>query len=114
MKVSRSKAEYMCVSEKGRQWHSAVARSRGGQGGRVQVLGSTIQCNGDGGSECIYRKRVQAGWSGWRKVAGEICDRRVPAEMKGQLYKTVLRETSYVVWVLIGESGADKKTGDGA
>ena len=40
-------------------------------------FGSTVQSNGDCGSDC--RERVQAGWSGWRKVAGMICGRRVPA-----------------------------------
>ena len=53
------------------------------------MLGSTVQSNEGCGSE--YRKRVQTRWSGWRKVAGVICDRRVLAEMKGKLYKTVLR-----------------------
>ena len=43
----------------------------------------------DCGSEC--GKRVQAGRSGWRKVAGVICDRRILAKMKGKLYKTVVR-----------------------
>ena len=31
------------------------------------------------------------GGLGWRKVAGVICGRRVPAKMKGKLYKTVVR-----------------------
>ena len=39
MKISRSHTEYMCVNKKGGQRHGAVARSRGGQGGRVQVFG---------------------------------------------------------------------------
>ena len=38
---------------------------------RWTSLGSTVQSNGDCGSEC--RKRVQAGW---KKVAGVICDGR--------------------------------------
>ena len=25
------------------------------------------------------KKRVQAGWDGWRRMSGVICDRRVPA-----------------------------------
>ncbi|KAI5107764.1 hypothetical protein C0J45_1358, partial [Silurus meridionalis] len=36
--------------------------------------------------------RVQAGWSGWRRViAGVICDRRVSARMKGKVYRIVVR-----------------------
>ena len=29
------------------------------------------------------KKRVQAGWNGWRRMSGVICDRRVPARVKG-------------------------------
>ena len=51
----------------------------------------SVQSNGDCGSQC--RKRVQEGWSGWKKVTGVICDRRVPAERTEKRYKTVMRPT---------------------
>ncbi|XP_065642491.1 uncharacterized protein LOC136074118 [Hydra vulgaris] len=89
MKVSRSKTEYMCVNEKA-------------DGGQVQLqvvdlvkvdeftyLGSRVQCNG--GSDKEVKKRVQAGWCGWHKVSGVICDRRVSARMKGKIYRSVVR-----------------------
>ncbi|KAF7700092.1 hypothetical protein C0J45_11115, partial [Silurus meridionalis] len=52
-----------------------------------RYLGSTVQSNG----ECVreVKKTVQAGWSGWRRVAGVICDRRV--KVKGKVYGTVVR-----------------------
>ena len=37
------------------------------------------------------KKRVQAGWNGWRKVSGVICDRRLPARVKGKVYSSVVR-----------------------
>ncbi|KAI5615084.1 hypothetical protein C0J50_3309, partial [Silurus asotus] len=37
------------------------------------------------------KKRVQAGWSGWRRVIGVICDRRVSVRVKGKVYRTVVR-----------------------
>ena len=89
MKVRRSKTEYMCVNEK---VGSGTVQLQGAEVVKVddfKYLGSTVQSHGDCGSEC--RKRMQAGWSGWRKVAGVICDRRVPAEMKGKHYKTAVR-----------------------
>ncbi|KAI5093161.1 hypothetical protein C0J45_17552, partial [Silurus meridionalis] len=54
-----------------------------------RYLGSTVQSNG----ECVreVKKRVQAGWSGWRRVTGVICDSRVSARMKGKVYRTVVR-----------------------
>ena len=66
-----------------------------------KYLGSTVQSNGECGRE--VKKRLQAGWSGWRKVTGVICDSRVSAKIKGKVYKTV------VVWY--GDSTFDKKTG---
>ncbi|KAI5103545.1 hypothetical protein C0J45_7126, partial [Silurus meridionalis] len=60
-----------------------------------RYLGSTVQSN----VECVreVKKRVQAGWSGWRRViAGVICDRRVSVRVKGKVYRTVVRpEMSY-------------------
>uniref|UniRef100_A0A3B4CLA2 ribonuclease H n=1 Tax=Pygocentrus nattereri TaxID=42514 RepID=A0A3B4CLA2_PYGNA len=88
MKVSRDKMEYMCVNE----------REAGGkvkmQGVEVvkvddfKYLGSTIQSNGQCRKE--VKKRVQAGWSGWRRVSGLMCDRRIAARVKGKVYKTVV------------------------
>ena len=87
MKVSRSKTECVCVNETGDR---GTVRLHGAEVVKVdelKYLGSIVQSNGNCGSE--RRKRVQAEWSGWRKVAGVTCDRRVPAEIKGKLHKTV-------------------------
>ena len=46
-----------------------------------------------GGCEREVKRRVQAGWKGWRKVSGVICDRRLPARVKGKVYSTVVRPT---------------------
>ena len=54
-----------------------------------KYLGSTVQSNGECGRE--VKKRVQAGWNGWRRISGVICDRRVPARVKGKVYKVTVR-----------------------
>ncbi|KAK3565958.1 hypothetical protein QTP86_023364 [Hemibagrus guttatus] len=89
MKVSRSKTEYMCVNERE---GSGTVRLQGEEVKKVQefkYLGSTVQSNGECGKE--VKKRVQAGWNGWRKVSGVLCDRKISARIKGKLYRTVVR-----------------------
>ncbi|KAK3573364.1 hypothetical protein QTP86_024124, partial [Hemibagrus guttatus] len=89
MKVSRSKTEYMCVN--GREG-SGTVRLQGEELKKVQefkYLGSTVQSNGEYEKE--VKKRVQAGWNGWRKVWGVLCDRKISARIKGKVYRTVVR-----------------------
>ena len=83
MKVDRRKTEYMCVNE--RQDNCTVRM----QEEVVKVddfkyMDLTAQNNAECGIE--VKKRVQAGWNGWRRMSGVICDRRVPARVKGKMY----------------------------
>ena len=83
--------EYVCVSE-GRDDGGGAVKVRGGGVAKVGdfgCLGSAVQ----GGGECGggVKKRVQAGWNGWRRMSGVICDRRVPARVKGKVYKVAVR-----------------------
>ncbi|KAK3569607.1 hypothetical protein QTP86_002602 [Hemibagrus guttatus] len=89
MKVSRSKTEYMCVTERE---GSGTVRLQGEEVKKVQefkYLGSTVQSNGECRKE--VKKRVRAGWNGWRKVSGVLCDRKISARIKGKVYRTVVR-----------------------
>ena len=54
-----------------------------------KYLGSTVQESGD--FEREVKKRVQAGWNGWRRVSGVICDKRLSARVKGKVYSSVVR-----------------------
>ena len=54
-----------------------------------KYLGSTVKSNGECGRE--VKMRVHAGWNGWRRMPGVICDRRVPARVKGKVYKVAVR-----------------------
>ena len=44
-----------------------------------------------GSCKRVVKRRVQAGWNGWRKVSGVICDRRLPARVKEKVYSSVVR-----------------------
>ena len=91
MKVNRRKTEYMCVNER-QDNSSGTVKMQGEELAKVEdfkYLGSTVQSNGECGRE--VKKRVQAGWNGWRRMSGVICDRRVPARVKGKVYKVAVR-----------------------
>ncbi|KAK3505952.1 hypothetical protein QTP70_003342 [Hemibagrus guttatus] len=69
------------VEESLERWRFALER----RGMKV----SHIQSNGECGKE--VKKRVQAGWNGWRKVSGVLCDRKISARIKEKVYRTVVR-----------------------
>ena len=69
-KFNRIKTEYMCVNE--RQVNDTVTL-QGEEVARVEdfkYLGSTIQSNEECGRD--VKKRVHAGWNGWRRISGVI------------------------------------------
>ncbi|KAK3519644.1 hypothetical protein QTP86_017598 [Hemibagrus guttatus] len=106
MKVSRSKTEYMCVNERE---GSGTVRLQGEEVKKVQefkYLGSTVQSNGECGKE--VKKRVQAGWNGWRKVSGVLCDQKISARIKGKVYRTVV-SPGHAIW--FRDSVTEEETG---
>ena len=89
MKVNRTKTKYFCIN---RGNDNETVKMQDGKMPRVKkfkYLGSTMQESG--GCKREVKKRVQAGWNGWRRVSGIICDRRLPARVKGKVYSSVLR-----------------------
>ena len=82
MKVRRSNTEYLCINggnddETLKMEDANVPRVK-----EFKYLGSMVQESG--GCESELKKRVQEGCNGWRKVSGVICDRRLPARVKGK------------------------------
>ena len=47
------------------------------------------QCEKVALCEREVKKRVQTGWNRWRTVSGVICDKRLPARVKGKVYSSV-------------------------
>ena len=87
MKASRSKTKYLCINrnadETVKMEDTKVPKVK-----EFKYLGSRVQESGSYDRE--VKKRVQAGWKGWRKVSGVICD-RLPARVKGKVYSSVMR-----------------------
>ena len=90
LKVSRSKNEYLRVRGVD---DGEVLKLQGEKLKRAKnfkYLGSTV--SSDGRCEEV-RRRIQAGWTSWRKVSGVLCDRKLSAKVKGKMYKSVVRPT---------------------
>ena len=86
MRVNRRKTEYMCVCVNERLVNGTV-KIQGEEVARfkdLKYMGSTVQSNGECGRE--VEKRAPVGCNGWRRMSGVICDRRVPARVKGKVY----------------------------
>ena len=89
MKVSRSKTEYLCINDGNDDETVKMEDAKVPRVKKFKYLGSTVQESG--GCEREVKKRVQARWNGWRKVSGVICDRRLPARVKGKVYSSEVR-----------------------
>ena len=66
LKVSRSKIEYLCVNGENDDKTVKTENTKVPKVKEFEYLGSTVQENGS--CEREVKKRVQAGWNGWRKV----------------------------------------------
>ena len=89
MKVIRSKTEYLCINGRNDDATVKMEDTKVPRVKKFKYLGSTVQESGD--CEREVKKRVQAGWNGWRRVSGVICNRRLPARVKEKVYSSVIR-----------------------
>ena len=89
MKVSRSKTKYLCINGGNDNKTVKMEDTKVPRVKEFKYLGSTVQESG--GCEREVKKRVQAKWNRRRKVLGVICDRRLPARVKGKVYSSVVR-----------------------
>ena len=89
MKVSRSKTEYLCINGGNNKETVKMEDTKVPRVKEFKYLWSTVQESGS--CEREVRKRVQEGWNEWRKVWRVICDRRLPARVKGKVYSSVVR-----------------------
>ena len=88
MKVSRSKTEYLCINGGNDDNTVKMKDKKVPRVKEFKYLGSTVQESGGCGE---VKKRVQAGWNAWRRVSEVICDKRLPARVKGKAYSSVVR-----------------------
>ena len=89
MKVSRSKTKYLCINGGNDDKTAKMEDTKVPRVKKFKYLGSTVQESGS--CERKVNKKVQAGWNGWRKVSGVICNKRLPNRIKGKVYSSVVR-----------------------
>ena len=89
MKVSRSKTKYLCINGENDEETMKMEDKKVLRVKEFKYLGLTVQENGS--CERKVKRRVQAGWNGWRKVSRVICDSRLPARVKGNIYSSVVK-----------------------
>ena len=89
MKVSRSKTEYLCINKRNDDETVKMDDTKVPRVKEFKCLRSTVQESGSFEGEA--KKRVQTEWNGWRKISEVICDRRLPARVKGKVYSSVVR-----------------------
>ena len=89
MKVSRSNTKYLCINGRNDDKTMKMENTKVPRVKEFKYLGSVVQESGS--CERKIKKRVQAKWNGWKKVSGVICDRRLPAIVKGKVYRSVVR-----------------------
>ena len=89
MKVSRSKTEYLCINRGNDNETVKMEDTKVPRVKEFKYLGSTVQESGS--CERKVKRRVQAGWNGWRRISGVICNKRLPARVKGKVYSSVVR-----------------------
>ena len=89
MKVSRSMTEYLCRNRRNDDETLKMEAKSMPRVKEFNYLGSTVQESGS--CEREVKKRVQARWNGWKRVSGVICDKRLPARVKGKMYSSMVR-----------------------
>ena len=89
MKVSTSKTKYLCINGGNDDKTVKMENTKVPRVKEFKYLGSMVEESGS--CEREAKKRVQAGWNGWRKVSGVIRDKRLPARVKGKVYSSVVR-----------------------
>ena len=88
---SRSKTEYLCINGGNDNKTVKMEDTKVPRVKEFKYLGSTVQESGS--CERKVKKRVQAGWNKWSRVSEVICDRRLPATVKGKVYSSMVRPT---------------------
>ena len=93
MRISRPKTQFMDFN---------FGLDNGKEREPVKILGEELQrvhhfkyigssLEETGGMATEITQRVSASWRNWKRCSGELCDRRMPVQLKGKVYKTVVR-----------------------
>jgi len=71
-----------------------------------KYLGTVVSV--DGSCEEEVKRRVQAGWQGWRRALGVVCDRKLSARLKREDLQECCRAGNVASY---GDSSGDRRDG---
>ena len=91
MKVSRLKTKYLCVDGGNDNKAVKMNDTKVPRVKKFKYLGSTVQENGS--YEREKKAECRQDETNGENLSGVICDRRLPARVKGKVYSTVVRPT---------------------
>ena len=86
---SKVKTEYLCLNGRKDKETVETEDTKVSKVKEFKYLGLMVQESGS--CEREVKRRVQVRWNRWKSVSGVICDRRLPARVKGKAYSLVAR-----------------------
>ena len=89
LRISRIKTEYMWFGGDGKPGSIKLGEQNLTRTGEFKYLGSYINEKGELDREITHR--IQAGWLNWKRMTGVLCDSRVRRNIKGKIFKSVVR-----------------------
>ena len=89
MKISRTKTEYLPSHTNDTETTVKIVDAELPTVTSFNYLGSIFTI--ERGSQADVTNRIRIGWVKWKEVSGVMCDRKMPVELKDEVFKTIIR-----------------------
>ena len=89
LKISRTKTEYLPSPTNDTETTVTIVDAELPTVTSFKYIGSLF--TSAGGSQADVNNRIRIGWMKWKEVSGVMCDRKMPVELKDNVFKTISR-----------------------